>query len=345
MNIIPNTIIPGDALTILKDLPSLEANLVICSPPYFQQRDYTSLPEEMGKEATIEEYIDKLAQVFEQCVRITKADGHIVFNLGDKYLDGNLQLIPARFALEVIKRDKKVKLINQVTWVKKNPTPQNNNRKRLVNSTEPFFDFVKSKNYFYRLHHDDMIYETRPDSKVGQSYFRQIAESSLTDSEKEMARSELAMVIEEIKTGKIDGLRMKIRDKHAPPYGGQPGGRTDHLKGKGYTIIKTYGKKSRRDVLECPVESISNRQHPAIYPQSIVEFFINITTRPGDLVLDPFMGSGTTALACKNIGRHYLGIELCPIFVKLAEERVASMRFTEVKDDSDLTTQENDDLM
>lgn len=63
----------------------------------------------------------------------------------------------------------------------------------------------------------------------------------------------------------------------------------------------------------------SNRNHPATFPLELPDWFIRLFTQPGDLVLDPFIGSGTTALAAQKTERHYIGIELSPDYVALAE--------------------------
>lgn len=114
-----NKILCGDNLTLLKEISSNTINLVITSPPYYKQRDYGS---GIGNEKTVEEYIVNLLKVFHECVRITRKDGSIVFNLGDKYEDANLLLVPYRFALAVLQNEP-VKLANNITWIKRNPTP------------------------------------------------------------------------------------------------------------------------------------------------------------------------------------------------------------------------------
>ncbi len=62
----------------------------------------------------------------------------------------------------------------------------------------------------------------------------------------------------------------------------------------------------------------SNRNHSATFPRAIPEWFIKLFTKPGDLVLDPFSGSGTTALAAAELDRHYMGIELKEEYIKLS---------------------------
>jgi len=67
-----------------------------------------------------------------------------------------------------------------------------------------------------------------------------------------------------------------------------------------------------------------NRGHAATFPVALPEWFIRLFTLPGDVVLDPFNGSGTTCVAAKQLGRHYIGIDIMEEFVTLAEKRLAN---------------------
>ncbi len=71
----------------------------------------------------------------------------------------------------------------------------------------------------------------------------------------------------------------------------------------------------------------SNRAHSAVFPVALPEWFIKLFTVEGDVVLDPFMGSGTTAVAAKGLGRHYVGIEVVADYCEEAEERLAHTKF------------------
>jgi site-specific DNA-methyltransferase (adenine-specific) len=327
-----DVIINGDSLYLAKEIPDNSINLIITSPPYYKQRDYGM---GIGNENEFEEYIENLCKLFHECVRMLKDDGSIVFNVGDKYEDSSLLLAPYRFAIEVLKRES-VRLVNNVTWVKLNPTPRQFKR-RLVSSTEPFFHFVKSDDYYYDIdafmNHLDRSKKSngdRSNGNIGKRYFELIDQSSLSDEEKNIARKELIEVIQEVKTGKLDSFRMKIRGIHSQPFGGQEGGRKMQLEKKGFTIIRIHGNSLKRDVIECPVETIKGNKHPAIYPEYIVQQFINMLTKEGDVVLDPFMGSGTTAIACKNLNRHYIGFEINPEYCMYAEERINSVEFQSI---------------
>ena len=80
------------------------------------------------------------------------------------------------------------------------------------------------------------------------------------------------------------------------------------------------------DVWEIPAESARRVGHPAPFPVELPERLIHLYTYAGDLVLDPFLGSGTTAVAAVRTGRHYVGYDTDPSYVALAERRVSDER-------------------
>lgn len=65
-----------------------------------------------------------------------------------------------------------------------------------------------------------------------------------------------------------------------------------------------------------------NKNHSAVYPLSLPSWFIKLFTKPGGIVLDPFIGSGTTAVAAKQLGRHYVGIDQKSEYIEIAEKRI-----------------------
>jgi site-specific DNA-methyltransferase (adenine-specific) len=99
------------------------------------------------------------------------------------------------------------------------------------------------------------------------------------------------------------------------------------LSGFGKNVSNWLGKKYvyPTNVLHLATEC-SNRNHSAAFPISLPSWFIKLFTEPEDTVLDPFIGSGTTALACIELDRHYIGIELMEDYYKLALEAVSNHR-------------------
>jgi len=76
------------------------------------------------------------------------------------------------------------------------------------------------------------------------------------------------------------------------------------------------------NLLEFGFRRGERRVHEAQKPLDLFEFLIKLTTKPGQTVLDPFLGSGTTAVAAQNLGRHFIGFEISKEFCILANERL-----------------------
>lgn len=100
---------------------------------------------------------------------------------------------------------------------------------------------------------------------------------------------------------------------------------------------KDFGKSRVSDVFTAPVTDIERGiQHPAMYPVSLCEKLIQTFSREGDVVLDPFMGSGTTLLAAQKLHRHGIGIERNPEYVAIAQARLRQQEAHAHTDDTDL---------
>jgi site-specific DNA-methyltransferase (adenine-specific) len=322
-----NKIILGDNLSVLKQIENDTFDLIITSPPYFQQRNYGNGDLGIGNETTESEYLKNILTVFGECVRVLKKTGVIVFNLGDKYINGSLSLIPYKFAIQAT-QNQDIFLINQITWSKLNPTPRQDKRK-LIQATEPFFIFAKSKDYYFNLdnylQHLDSFnksVKSKPSDKLGKKYLELIKNSDLSEEQKNNAIKSLNQAILAVHKGEIEGFRMKIHGVHKLAYGGQDGGRNNQIKNNGFTIIRILGNTMKKDIIESPVEITKNNHHPAVYPLYIIQELIKLLTQEGDFVLDPFCGSGTTCVAARNLNRNYLGIEINPDYVNLANNRM-----------------------
>ena len=85
-------------------------------------------------------------------------------------------------------------------------------------------------------------------------------------------------------------------------------------------------RRNRRSVWSVPTQSYSGA-HFAVFPPALIEPCILASTRPGDVVLDPFMGSGTTAQVAQQLGRKWIGCELNPEYAALQQERAAQLAF------------------
>lgn len=95
----------------------------------------------------------------------------------------------------------------------------------------------------------------------------------------------------------------------------------------GKNVSKWVGKTQvyPTNVLHLATEC-SNRKHSAVFPLSLPSWFIKLFTKEGDVVLDPFMGVGTTALACIDLKRDYIGIELKKEYMDMANESILAKK-------------------
>lgn len=314
-------VICGDSDAELSTLEPRSVDLIVTSPPYFQQREYGA--EGLGNEETVEQYLDSIMTTFAKVVRVMKPTGNIVYNMGDKIIEGSLQLVPYQFALRVLS-DFNLRLVNDITWVKSNPTPHQFSR-RLIASTEPFFHFALGRDYYYdrkAFQRAGRRRRSKPTKKLGAKYRELIESSTLSQYEKDGAHQALDEVIDDVRKGKIHSFRMKIRGIHAPAYGGQEGGRKMRIERYGFTIIRISGEPLKRDVIENPVESLPGNDHPAVFPVKVIRELIRLLCPESGMVLDPYLGSGSSMVAALHEGRSCVGIDISRDYCIDAQERM-----------------------
>lgn len=128
------------------------------------------------------------------------------------------------------------------------------------------------------------------------------------------------------------------KSKNAKPYFDKDAVRTSYddetikqyLKDKRYKDLdarKTHLEKGKyaTNILRVPSLKGSSKEkvgHPSQKPVKLIEMLVQSATREGDFVLDPFLGSGTTALACQNLSRNFAGIEIEQKYIEIAESRL-----------------------
>jgi len=147
------TVYVGDVYKVLNLLPDGIVDCVITSPPYWKQRDYKN-PLQIGQESSYSEYIERLVNVFTQMKRVLKPTGTFFLNVGYKYQNKELLLIPELLAVELQKNG--WTLLNKIIWYKPNAMPSSLDS-RFSNVYEPVFLFVKEESkYNYYLSIDKL---------------------------------------------------------------------------------------------------------------------------------------------------------------------------------------------
>jgi len=271
----------GDSRLELKRFPDHSIDVVVTSPPYFDQRDY-STDAQIGRESTPGEYVKNLLEVFSECHRILKPRGLLWLNLGDKYIDGRLMGMPWRVAL-ALQDNQGWLLRSDVIWHKPNAMPSSV-KTRPTPDHEYVFMFSKGRDYFFNAD--------------------AIREPHVTFSEKSRMR----------------GGRNHFGKRNGTPENGKNGGNPNLHTGRWDQAFHPNGR-NKRTVWEIPLSKFPEA-HFAVFPEKLVELCLLASCEEGALVLDPFMGSGTTALVATKLGRSYVGIECSNEYCRMAETRV-----------------------
>jgi site-specific DNA-methyltransferase (adenine-specific) len=313
----------GDAKTKLKLLPDESVNCCLSSPPYWLKRDYGAGAQELGKEATIREYVDNLMAVIDEIHRVLKPHGTFFLNVGDSYstpggtLRGNYYpetgtirnpsngamlpksrelpnksvcLIPYRVAIAMQDRGWIVR--NVVVWWKPDSMPEST-QDRFTVDYEPVFFCTKSPRYYFKQ-------QFRP-------YSETTRQPGACRNPNPTARASTGTAERPAKNLAVPG-----RTTHSLHI--------DRANGNDRNIFNPAGA-NLRCVWRIPTAGYRGA-HFAAMPERLAEICIDAGCPLGGIVLDPFLGVGTTAVVAERMGRHCIGIELNPEFAQQAKERI-----------------------
>jgi DNA modification methylase len=347
----------GDVLEKLKEIESDSVQCCVTSPPYWGLRDY-GVEGQIGLEKTPEAYVAKMVEVFHEVRRVLKKDGTLWLNLGDSYAgsgrgrdaDGtwnpgkggskqetNVGAITGRavnskslskVAIEAgaignawVKPPRGLKakdlcgipwrvafalqadgwwLRSDIIWSKPNPMPESVTD-RPTRAHEYIFLMSKSGRYYYDPEAIQEKAITGIDDKAAHTFGAAGGKVAATPSK-----------------------RTQSGKKWVPTQGGGGNGFAGH---SGNTLADgtTYNLRNKRTVWTITTSPYPEA-HFATFPEEIPTICIKAGTKHGDIVLDPFAGSGTTLEVAKRLGRDFIGIELNEKYVReLIEPRLAEI--------------------
>jgi DNA modification methylase len=306
-----NTILQGDALSILKSFPDCCVQMCGTSPPYYGIRSYLpdSHPDkhlEIGREKTPQEYVASLVKVFGEVRRVLKDDGTLWLNLGDCYARKQLLGLPWRVAL-ALQADGWF-LRNEIIWAKTKWTPESIND-RLTKSHEQIFFLSKSKRYYYD---SDAIREPQKSSEKQFYAKRNKQEHKQFKEYGDLAHSKAGL-----QKATYNPLGRNKRDVWWPEESPSDEESLEN--------VPLVSPESMETLWEIAPPSYSGA-HFAVMPESLIKPCILAGSKSSDIVLDPFAGSGTTLCVALEYRRRYIGIELNPDYIALAKSRIATVQ-------------------
>ena len=332
-----NRVIFGDCRDTMRDLKAQGVRVQCCvtSPPYFGLRDYGH-PGQIGLEKTPAEYVAALVEVFEGVRELLADDGVLWLNLGDSYnshpgqrkvtdkagdkqqtVRGG-QMAPSRsvnglkpkdligipwrvaFALQAagwyLRQD--------IIWHKPNPMPESVTD-RCTKAHEYLFLLTKSERYYF-----DAV-AIQEDAQIWTGRAGTFDRSGNPVADHVIPGQSAAQHRPRVNERDRKALRTDVENRHRSSI---PGGQS--------LQAEPNGKRNRRSVWTVPTQPYSGA-HFAVFPAALIEPCILAGSRPGDVVLDPFMGSGTTAQVAQALGRQWIGCELNTDYAPLQQARTA----------------------
>ena len=302
MHLETNIIHVGDNLFHLTNIPDNSVDMCVTSPPYYNLRDYKNSGQ-IGAENTVNDFVENLCKVFDEIHRILKPTGSCWINIGDTYDKKRLLQVPSRF--EIAMCDRGWHLRNEIIWSKPNPQPISS-KDRFWGNHEKFFWFVKDVKKYY-FNRDAILV---PQAEIS---IRRMFSKNNIDKRKDFNASD--------KEG--FGISSSNQDKHYARMREEMGIDKEF----NYEELIKSGKCPTRPEFDTwNVPSVTYKgAHFAVYPPELIEKPILSCCPEQGIVIDPFMGSGTTGEVAKLNNRKYIGLELNPEYAILANERISKV--------------------
>lgn len=316
-----NKIHQGHCLEVLRTLPEQSVHTVITSPPYWGLRDY-GVDGQIGLENSVEEYVNALVHVFHEVKRVLKDDGTIWVNLGDAYAGsgrgrnangkgnpGNNHkqssgqvtgIISSPKVVEGLKPKDLIGLpwrvafaLQQAGWYLRQDIIWNKPnampesvRDRPTKAHEYIFLLSKSPHYYYD-------HEAIKEPAIYGTQDIRGSNGTFGPAQKKKRED-------------------KIRGSFQGKYGKEA-----------FRAIRD--KRNKRSVWEVSTKPL-REAHFATFPEELIEPCVLAGAPTNGIVLDPFFGSGTTGIVATKHNRNFIGIELNPEYIKIAENRLSEVQ-------------------
>ena len=302
-------IIPGDVLAGLATLPDASVHCCVTSPPYWGLRDY-GVDGQIGLEPTPAEYVAKMVAVFREVRRVLRDDGTLWLNLGDSYMGGGGGNYGSGASVASGHGQHLTNVRNRPAFIEATGLKA----KDLVGIPWRVAFALQADGWYLR---SDIIWSKpnpMPESVTDRP--TKAHEYMFLLSKSDRYYYDADAVAEQAETaGKIGGFTPNA----AIAAGVKPTGNMIAERGRAYVRKDT---RNKRTVWTIPTEPYAGA-HFAVMPTALVKPCILAGCPTGGTVLDPFTGSGTVAVVALENGCNFVGCELNPEYVKIAEDRIA----------------------
>lgn len=309
-----NQIIQSDCIQGLKQIPDGVVQTCVTSPPYYGLRDYGN-DEQIGLEETPEAYVQKMVEVFREVKRVLKDDATLWLNLGDSYSSqgGGQVEQTVRGNTDYVNSGQ---LGSKGKGTSRKPT-YGLKPKDLIGIPWMVAFALRADGWYLR---QDIIWNKpnpMPESVTDRCTKSHEYIFLLSKSQKYYYDHE---AIKEPQSA--SSIERQKRSWNGNTDRGYVNGKQNHLN-KYFERTKDQQDTDRNKRSVWTINTKPYKEaHFATYPEKLIEPCIKAGSPEGGIVLDPFMGAGTTALVARKLNRNYLGFELNPEYISIAEKRL-----------------------
>ena len=287
-----NKIYCGDALEVLKTFPDDSVHCCVTSPPYFGLRDYEA-EGQIGLEHSPHQYILALKEIFHEMKRVLRSDGTLWLNIGDSYAGSGASKVKYMSEKEGWGRIKPKDMIG-IPWM-------------LAFALRSDGWYLRSDIIWQKTNGMPEQVHDRPTKSHEHIFLLTKSKKYYYDADA-IAEPVCQESIERTKRKKTRKSKFENISYYQSIY-------HTHVN-QGRAI------RNKRDVWAVSTNSYRFDGHFAMYPEKLIEPCILAGSPVGGVVIDPFLGSGTTAAAAKRLGRRFVGIDINPKYCEAAQARV-----------------------
>lgn len=280
-----NKIYGGDCSILLSDkilFTNKSIDLIITSPPYAEKRKKTYGGTPPDK------YVQWFLPIAKELYRVLKDDGSFILNIKEHPENGEREIYVLELILELRKQG--WFWIEEYCWYKKNSFP-GKWPNRFRDSWERCLHFTKQKDF--------KMYQDAVKVPIGSWAEKRF---------KSMSKNDFIRHISKNNDHLGRNVSKWLNKKKVFPHN--------------VIVFEEEHRLYLNNVFESAVESSHHKNHSAVFPIELPSWFIRLFSKEGDVILDPFMGSGSTAVAALLHKRNYLGTEIKPEYVKESNKNI-----------------------
>lgn len=316
--LLSNRVLVGDVLTGLAQLPDGCVQTCVTSPPYYGLRDY-GMAGQIGLEKSPDEFIARLVAVFREVRRVLRDDGTLWLNIGDSYAGGGTigrnDTTPEALARRAGRYGTGTGTGSAVGSHGQRKAVSGLKPKDLIGIPWMLAFALRADGWFLR---QDIIWH-KPNPMP-----ESVTDRCTKAHEYVFLLSKSARYFYDFDAMQEPVCASTVERLSQPTLATQVG--SARVPGKTNGNMKAVGQsdtRNRRSVWTVSTQPF-REAHFATFPEELVEPCILAGSKVGDLVLDPFLGSGTTAAVAQRLGRDYVGCELNPAYAVIARNRISN---------------------